>query len=58
MEEGAFSVIELDMEGRLLAVATVNQGRDMAAFKRMAASGKPLDAVALADSATNLRSLL
>ncbi|WP_435607943.1 NAD(P)/FAD-dependent oxidoreductase [Pseudomonas knackmussii] len=58
VEEGAFSVIELDTEGRLLAVATVNQGRDMAAFKRMAASGKSLDAAALADSATNLRSLL
>jgi anthranilate 1,2-dioxygenase ferredoxin reductase subunit len=58
VEEGAFSVIELDAEGRLLAVATVNQGRDMAAFKRLAASGKSLDAVALADSASNLRSLL
>ncbi|WP_069865402.1 NAD(P)/FAD-dependent oxidoreductase [Pseudomonas citronellolis] len=58
VEEGAFSVVELDAEGRLLAVATVNQGRDMAAFKRLAASGKSLDAVALADSASNLRSLL
>lgn len=58
VEEGAFSVIELDVEGRLLAVATVNQGRDMAAFKRMAASAKPLDATAVADTAVNLRSLL
>lgn len=58
VEEGAFSVIELDTEGRLLAVATVNQGRDMAAFKRMATSGSSLDAAALADSGTNLRSLL
>ncbi|HFJ0421382.1 hypothetical protein PAE79_31350 [Pseudomonas aeruginosa] len=47
----------MHLEGRLLAVATVNQGRGMAAFKRMAASGKSIDAVALADSATNLRSL-
>ncbi|AGI24762.1 aromatic hydrocarbons catabolism-related reductase [Pseudomonas sp. ATCC 13867] len=58
VEDDAFSVIELDAEGRLRAVATVNQGRDMAAFKRLAASGKPLDAAVLADSATNLRSLL
>lgn len=58
VEEDAFSVIELDAEGRLLAVATVNQGRDMAAFKRLAASGKSLDEAALADSVMNLRSLL
>lgn len=58
MGDGAFSVIELDAEGRLLAVVTVNQGRDMAAFKRMAASGKSIDAATLTDSTTNLRNLL
>jgi len=58
VEDGAFSVIELDAQGRLLAVATVNQGRDMAAFKRMATSGKALDASALTDCTTILRSLL
>lgn len=57
-ESGAFSVIELDSKGQLQAVATVNQGRDIAAFKRLAAAGKSLDEAALCDSSTLLRSLL
>lgn len=57
-ESGAFSVIELDTQGRLQAVATVNQGRDIAAFKRLAATGKSLDKEVLCDSSRVLRSLL
>ena len=58
LESGAFSVIELDSQGLLQAVATVNQGRDIAAFKRLAATGKSLDKAVLCDSSTPLRSLL
>ncbi|WP_420800843.1 oxidoreductase C-terminal domain-containing protein [Pseudomonas cavernae] len=44
--------------GPIQAVATVNQGRDIAAFKRLAATGKSLDEAALCNSSTPLRSLL
>lgn len=55
---GAFSIIELDGENRLQAVATVNQGKDMAVFKRLASTGKGYEPKALADERVVLRSLL
>ncbi|MFC3106453.1 NAD(P)/FAD-dependent oxidoreductase [Undibacterium arcticum] len=55
---GAFSVLALDADGRLQAATTVNSGRDMAVFKRLAASGQSLNADALADSSVSLRALM
>lgn len=53
-----FSVLGLDENGRLRAACTVNSGREMAMFKRMAHSGKMLDVEHLVDSGASLRALI
>jgi len=54
----AFSLIQLDVAQRLQAVVCVNQGRDMALFKRLATKAAALDAGKLCDSSLPLRALL
>jgi len=53
-----FSVLQLDAKGRLQAAATVNNSRDMAVFKRLAAQGRGLDCTRLVDPGVALRDLL
>jgi anthranilate 1,2-dioxygenase ferredoxin reductase component len=55
--DGSFSMVGLDEQGKLSAAVTVNSGKDMAVFLRMASAG-PVDAVQLADTRVSLRSLL
>ncbi|MCY1403594.1 Anthranilate 1,2-dioxygenase system ferredoxin--NAD(+) reductase component [compost metagenome] len=55
---GVFSVLQLDVAGRLQAAATVNNGRDMVLFKRLAAQGKVVDSGQLADTAVSLREMI
>ncbi len=52
-----FSVLGIDAQGRLRAACAVNSGRDMAMFKRMAHSGRPLDVERLVDEGSSLRAL-
>ncbi len=54
---GAFSMIGLDEAGSVRAAVTVNSGKDMAVFVRMAAGG-PVDRTLLGDTSVSLRSLL
>ena len=55
---GPFGVFGLDANGRLIAVAVVNSGRDISVCRRLIAAGVELDASKLADPAVSLKSLL
>ncbi|WP_233889476.1 NAD(P)/FAD-dependent oxidoreductase [Paraburkholderia flagellata] len=57
-EGGECSVLGLDRTGRLRAAATIDAGKDLAVWRRLASSGKPLDAGRLADPAVAPRSLI
>jgi anthranilate 1,2-dioxygenase ferredoxin reductase subunit len=57
LADSSFSMIGLDDSGMLRAAVTVNNGKDMAVFARMAAGG-PVDVNQLADVNVSLRSLL
>lgn len=56
-ESNKFSVLGVDASGHLRAACTVNNGRDMAALKRIAASCKTLDVNRLVDDALPLKAL-
>jgi anthranilate 1,2-dioxygenase ferredoxin reductase subunit len=56
--DAAFSVLSIDPEGRLKAAATVNAGRDMAAFRRLMQKGVCVPSKHWADTAVSLRDLL
>jgi len=55
--DGKFSVLGVDGSGRLRAACTVNNGRDMAALKRMAVSQQVLRVDQLGNDALSLRAL-
>jgi anthranilate 1,2-dioxygenase ferredoxin reductase subunit len=55
---GAFTLLGLDHEGRIEAALTFNNGRDMSALKRLAASRAVLPRELLADPAKKLSELL
>jgi anthranilate 1,2-dioxygenase ferredoxin reductase component len=55
---GTFSMMALDADGTLGAIAAVNAGRDIGVCRRLIAVRKPLDAEALRDATRPLRSLL
>lgn len=52
------TAIALDAEGRARGAVLINQGRDATPCRRLIAGGKALDAAALSDPATPLRSFL
>lgn len=52
------TAIALDAAGRARGAVLINQGRDATPCRRLIASGRPLDAMALADVATQLRTFL
>jgi anthranilate 1,2-dioxygenase ferredoxin reductase component len=54
----SFTLLGLGANGRLMAAVTVNNGRDMAVLRRLAALKAPLPKEALADPATKLADLL
>ncbi|KWK79295.1 pyridine nucleotide-disulfide oxidoreductase [Burkholderia ubonensis] len=56
--KGAFSVFGLGDDGRLVAAAAVNAGRDIGACRRMIAAGAVPDPERLADPAVNLKAFL
>ncbi|TCW85549.1 pyridine nucleotide-disulfide oxidoreductase [Burkholderia sp. SRS-46] len=56
--KGAFTVFGLGEDGRLVAAAAVNAGRDIGACRRMIAAGAVPDPGRLADPAVNLKTLL
>ncbi|KVT44799.1 anthranilate 1,2-dioxygenase system ferredoxin--NAD(+) reductase [Burkholderia ubonensis] len=56
--EGAFSVFGLGDDGRLVAAAAVNAGRDIGACRRMIAADAVPDPERLADPAVNLKAFL
>ncbi|KWK21870.1 pyridine nucleotide-disulfide oxidoreductase [Burkholderia stagnalis] len=55
---GAFTVFGLGEDGRLVAAAAVNAGRDIGACRRMIAAGAVPDPQRLADPSVNLKTLL
>ena len=55
---GPFSVLALDASGRVKAVATVNGGRDMAAFRRLMQKGVSAPAERWSDPSVSLREML
>jgi anthranilate 1,2-dioxygenase ferredoxin reductase subunit len=55
---GAFGVFGLDANGRLVAAAAVNAGRDIGACRRLIAAGAVLDPDKLADAAISLKTFL
>ncbi|OJA46307.1 anthranilate 1,2-dioxygenase system ferredoxin--NAD(+) reductase [Burkholderia ubonensis] len=56
--KGAFSVFGLGDDGRLVAAAAVNAGRDIGACRRMIAADAVPDPERLADPAVNLKAFL
>ncbi|KVD11442.1 pyridine nucleotide-disulfide oxidoreductase [Burkholderia ubonensis] len=56
--KGAFSVFGLGDDGRLVAAAAVNAGRDIGACRRMIAADAAPDPERLADPAVNLKAFL
>ena len=54
----AFSVLSVDASGKLKAVATVNNGRDMAVFRRLMQRGISAPVARWCDTAVSLRDLL
>jgi anthranilate 1,2-dioxygenase ferredoxin reductase subunit len=56
-KDDKFSVLGVDDSGRLRAACTVNNGRDMAALKRMALSQRAQSLNQLSDDAISLRAL-
>ncbi|KVQ88233.1 anthranilate 1,2-dioxygenase system ferredoxin--NAD(+) reductase [Burkholderia ubonensis] len=56
--KGAFSVFGLGDDGRLVAAAAVNAGRDIGACRRMIAAAAVPDPERLADPAVNLKAFL
>ncbi|KVO52006.1 anthranilate 1,2-dioxygenase system ferredoxin--NAD(+) reductase [Burkholderia stagnalis] len=55
---GAFTVFGLGEDGRLVAAAAVNAGRDIGACRRMIAAGAVPDPQRLADPSVNLKTFL
>ncbi|MBY8605056.1 anthranilate 1,2-dioxygenase system ferredoxin--NAD(+) reductase [Burkholderia arboris] len=55
---GPFTVFGLGDDGRIVAVAAANLGRDIGASRRLIAAGAVPDPVKLADSAVNLKSFM
>jgi anthranilate 1,2-dioxygenase ferredoxin reductase subunit len=57
ISNGVFSMVGLNDAGNIQAAVSVNNGKEMAAFRRMITGG-PVDANQLADTSVSLRSLL
>ena len=55
---GAFTVFGLGDDGRIVAVAAANLGRDLGASRRLIAAGAVPDPVKLADPAVNLKTFM
>ncbi|MBY4725945.1 MULTISPECIES: anthranilate 1,2-dioxygenase system ferredoxin--NAD(+) reductase [Burkholderia] len=55
---GAFTVFGLGDDGRIVAVAAANLGRDIGASRRLIAAGAVPDPVKLADPAVNLKTFM
>ncbi|WP_175854601.1 anthranilate 1,2-dioxygenase system ferredoxin--NAD(+) reductase [Burkholderia anthina] len=55
---GPFTVFGLDDDGKIVAVAAANLGRDIGASRRLIAAGAVPDPVKLADPAVNLKTFL
>lgn len=55
---GSFTVFGLGDDGRIVAVAAANMGRDIGASRRLIASGAMPDPVRLADPSVNLKTFL
>ena len=55
---GPFTVFGLDDDGKIVAVAAANLGRDIGASRRLIAAGAAPDPVKLADPAVNLKTFL
>ncbi|VWC09987.1 pyridine nucleotide-disulfide oxidoreductase [Burkholderia dolosa] len=55
---GSFAVFGLGDDGRIVAVAAANMGRDIGASRRLIASGAMPDPVRLADPSVNLKTFL